>query len=97
MVADHLSRHPPTVASLAVFEVSNRNFEDLVLETSRGAEVKKLVGKGTGEMKNGLLYYDQKAYTPIIMRDRVIDAHHDEKHAGHKGVQAIIEKVRRAF
>ena len=92
VVADHLSRHPPTVASLAVFEVSNRNFEDLVMETSRDAQVEELVNKGIGEVKNGILYYDNKAYVPLTLRDRVIAAHHDGAHAGHRGVEATDEK-----
>lgn len=97
VVADHLSRHPPTVSSLAVFELSCRHFEDLVLETSKDVEVDELVKKGVGEKKNGLLYYDNKAFVPVTLRGRVISAHHDDAYAGHRGAEATARKIKRSF
>ena len=96
-VADHLSRYPITMASLAVFELSNHNFEDIVRETEGDSEAAELVERKQGELKNGILYIHGRAFVPTAIRMRVIAAHHDGAHAGHRGVATTVERIRRSF
>ena len=97
VVADHLSRHPPSLSSLAVFELSSHNFDDIVRETQQDAEAQDLLQKQIVEKRNGILYNNGKAFVPIVLRDRVMSAHHDGAHAGHRGIQTTTERIKRSF
>ena len=96
-VADYLSRYPVMMASLAVFELSHHNFEDIVRETEGDAEAQGLEQRKQGEKKNGILYINGRAFVPKGIRARIVGAHHDGAHAGHRGVVATLERIRRSF
>lgn len=96
-VADHLSRYPIAISSLAIFELSNQNFEDIVRETEGDEEAIDLVQRKQGEKKNGIVYVSDRAFVPVGLRTRIIAAHHDGAHAGHRGVQTTMERIKRSF